>query len=389
MSPFSRTDTSRLAEWWWGVDRWLLAGVGILLCVGLVMIFAAGPAAAGRLNLGEWHFVLRQLVFLVPALGLMMFCALLDLQQIRRFGLVMLVGAVGAVILTHIISPEVNGATRWIYIGPLSLQPSEFVKPAFAVVVASLIAASRRDDSVPGAWIAVGLFVMIAALVLAQKDLGQTALLTGIFGVQLVVAGLPFVLILVLGVIALSGVVLAYLFLPHVTSRVDRFLDPAAGDTYQVDKAHDAFAAGGLLGQGPGEGFVKSQLPDAHTDYIFAVAGEEFGALICLALIGLYAFIVLRGLSRAFADNDLFVQLAASGLLAQFGGQAIVNIAVNLDVIPSKGMTLPFVSYGGSSLLALSIGMGFILALTRHRVPTTAPATRGLFLRRSVRGGAA
>ncbi len=370
MRRFARTDTSRMAEWWWTVDRWLLSMLLVLIGIGLVMIFAAGPAAAGRMNISNsWHFVIRQLVFLGPALVLLLGASLLDVKQVKRAALLAYGGALVMVLLTYVFSPEVNGARRWIYLAGFSLQPSEFIKPAFAIVAASLIAQGKRDPSMPGHWIALGLFVMTAALVLGQKDFGQTALLSLVFGAQLFIAGLPIIVALGLGLAGIGGIVLAYLFLPHVTSRFDRFLNPATGDTYQVDRAQDAFAAGGLLGRGPGEGVVKSQIPDAHTDYIFAVAGEEFGALICLVVIGIYAVIVLRGLHRAFADSDHFVQLAASGLIIQFGLQAIINMAVNLDLAPSKGMTLPFISYGGSSLLALAFSMGLMLALTRERVP--------------------
>lgn len=370
MRRFSRTDTSRIAEWWWTVDRWMLGLLLVLVGIGLVMIFAAGPAAAARMNLSSsWHFVIRQLVFLGPAMALLLAVSLLDLKQVKRLSLLVYAGAIGLVVMTYLFAPEVNGARRWIYVGGFSLQPSEFVKPAFAIVAASLIAQGKRDPSLPGVWIAVALFGGTAALVLGQKDFGQTALLSLVFGAQLFIAGLPLIVAIGLGLAGVGGIVLAYLFLPHVTSRFDRFLNPAQGDTYQVDRAQDAFAAGGLLGRGPGEGVVKSQIPDAHTDYIFAVAGEEFGALICLIVIGVYAVIVLRGLNRAFSDSDHFVQLGASGLIIQFGLQAIINMAVNLDLAPSKGMTLPFISYGGSSLLALSFAMGLMLALTRERVP--------------------
>jgi len=370
MRRFSRTDTSRLAEWWWTVDRWMLSMLLILIGIGLVMIFAAGPAAAGRMNISNsWHFVIRQLVFLGPALVLLLGASLLDVKQVKRLALLAYGGALVMVVLTYFFSPEVNGARRWIYLAGFSLQPSEFIKPTFAIVAASLIAQGKRDPSMPGHWIALALFGLTAALVLGQKDFGQTALLSLVFGAQLFIAGLPIIVALGLGIAGIGGIVLAYLFLPHVTSRFDRFLNPATGDTYQVDRAQDAFAAGGLLGRGPGEGVVKSQIPDAHTDYIFAVAGEEFGALICLVVIGIYAVIVLRGLNRSFASPDHFVQLAASGLIIQFGLQAIINMAVNLDLAPSKGMTLPFISYGGSSLLALALSMGLLLALTREHVP--------------------
>ncbi|MGB0920984.1 MAG: FtsW/RodA/SpoVE family cell cycle protein [Alphaproteobacteria bacterium] len=364
---FARTDTSRMSEWWWTVDRWLIAGVGLLIGVGFLMILAAGPAAAGRLGLSDSHFVARQAVFLIPALGLMIGVSLLDLKEARRFAMLLLAGSLFAVVLTHFFGPEIKGAHRWLYIGPFSLQPSEFLKPALAVTCAWLLAEGKKNDQVPGALLAIGLFTVSAALVLLQKDLGQTVLLSLVFGAQLFIAGLPMMFVVVIGILGVTGMVLAYMFLPHVTSRVDRFLDPESGDTYQIDVARDAFEAGGFFGLGPGEGIIKARLPDAHTDYILAVAGEEFGALVCILLIALFAFIVLRALGRIVSEPDHFVQLAAGGLIVQFGMQAIINIGVNLNLMPAKGMTLPFISYGGSSLLALAIAMGFVIAFTRRR----------------------
>lgn len=364
---FARTDTSRMSEWWWTVDRWLIAGVGLLIGVGFLMILAAGPAAAGRLGLADNHFVMRQAVFLVPALLLMVGVSLLDVKEMRRFAMLLLAGSIFAVILTHLFGPEIKGAHRWLYIGPFSLQPSEFLKPALAVTCAWLLAEGKKNDQMPGTLLAIGLFGICTSLVLLQKDLGQTVLLSLVFGAQLFVAGLPMMLVVILGVVAVTGLALAYMFLPHVTSRVDRFLDPESGDTYQIDVARDAFEAGGFFGLGPGEGLIKARLPDAHTDYILAVAGEEFGAFVCILLIALFAFIVLRALGRIVSEPDHFVQLAAGGLIVQFGMQAIINIGVNLNLMPAKGMTLPFISYGGSSLLALAIGMGFVIALTRRR----------------------
>ncbi len=368
MTPFLRSDTSRIAEWWRTIDRPLLGALTLLIMIGILMIFAAGPGAAGRLGLSTWHFVIRQMIFLIPALGVMLTLSMLDVREIKRLGLLLLVGAMMLVVATHLFSPEVNGATRWLFIGPFSLQPSELLKPGLIICTAALLAAARREDEKAGYLLIGVVYLVCAGLVLAQKDFGQTVLISIAFGAQLFMAGLPFLIVIGLGIAAMGGLVLIYMFMPHVTARIDRFLDPSS-ENYQVERAYDAFAAGGLFGRGPGEGIVKSQLPDAHTDYIFAVAGEELGAIVCLLILMVYLGIMLRGLSLSHDSSDLFVQLATGGLVVSFGIQASINLAVNLDLVPSKGMTLPFISYGGSSLLALGIGMGFLLALTRRRLP--------------------
>jgi cell division protein FtsW len=268
--------------------------------------------------------------------------------------------------LTLIMGAEYNGAKRWISLGSFSLQPSEFLKPSFIILSAWLCAGAMNDQSFPGRRIALGLFILSAGLLVAQPDMGQTVLLGLIWSMQLVLAGLPlfWIGLLILG--GCAGLALAYLLIPHVTSRIDRFFNPASGDTYQIDTALNAFRAGGLFGRGPGEGAVKKVLPDAHTDYIFAVAGEEFGTFACLIILGLFSAIVLRSLMRLTEEDDPFTILAVSGLIALFGLQAMINIGVNLALLPAKGMTLPFISYGGSSMLALTWGMGMVLALTRQ-----------------------
>jgi cell division protein FtsW len=236
------------------------------------------------------------------------------------------------------------------------------------VASAWLFSLDREETGIPGARIAVALWVAVVSLLLMQPDVGQAVLVTAIWGTQLFLAGLPLAWIAVVAVVGAGGLVAAYFALPHVTARIDSFLDPAAGDRYQVNRSLEAFVNGGLLGRGPGEGTVKAQLPDAHSDFIFAVAGEEMGLIACLIILGLFAFVVLRGFARLMQENSLFVLLAASGLLIQFGLQAFINMASTLHLMPTKGMTLPFISYGGSSLMALALGMGMLLALTRRRV---------------------
>lgn len=367
MIAISRTDTSLFGRWWWTVDRWTLAALFSIAGVGLVLTAAASPAVAQRIGAEPLLFVKKQAMLMGPALVTMLIISLSNLKTVRRMAALGLIGSIVLLILTLFVGQEIKGAVRWINLGGFSLQPSEFVKPTFAIVSAWLLAARRLGEEVPGYTISALLYGVCAALLLLQPDVGQSLVLTAVAFTQYFLAGLPMVLVVVLGLIGVFGLVGAYFVFPHVASRIDRFLDPEAGDSYQVDRAMEAFQSGGFLGRGPGEGVVKNYLPDAHADFIFAVAGEEFGLILCLILVALYAFVVLRGFVRVLHDGDLFVMLAASGLLVQFGLQALINMASSVHLIPTKGMTLPFVSYGGSSLLALAIGMGMLLALTRTR----------------------
>ncbi len=367
MITLSRTDTSVVGRWWWTVDRWLLIAIALLIGLGGVLTLAASPAVASRIGLAHFHFVQRQAVFLAPALVIMFGVSLMSPTGIRRLATMVFCGALVLVAATLFSSVEVKGANRWLYLGGLSLQPSEFVKPAFAVVSAWMFAEWRKGDGFPGQFISMVLWIAVVGLLLKQPDVGMAIVVTAVWIAQFFLAGLPMVLVGALAVIGVLGLGGAYALFPHVASRIDRFIDPSGKENYQIDRAMEAFATGGLFGRGPGEGAVKSVLPDAHTDFIFAVAGEEFGLLLCLFIVGVFAFIVLRGYSRLLQENNFFVLLAASGLATQFGLQAIINIGVNLRLLPTKGMTLPFISYGGSSLLALALGMGMLLALTRTR----------------------
>lgn len=367
MISLRRTDTSIIGRWWWTVDRWLLAAIALLIAIGAVLTLAASPSVAGRLGLPSFHFVQRQFLLLAPALGIMFLVSLLDPRGVRRLALAVLAAALVMTVATLFMGDEVKGAQRWIYLGSLSLQPSELLKPALAVMTAWLLAEWRKNTGFPGHWLSVAATALVTLLLLAQPDVGMALLVLAVWFAQVFLAGMSMALVglgLGLGVAGLFG---AYAVFPHVANRIDRFIDPAGRDTYQIDRAMDAFRTGGLTGRGPGEGAVKSVLPDAHTDFIFAVAGEEFGLWLCIVIIGVFAFVVLRGFSRLLAENNLFNLLAAGGLITQFGLQAVINIGVNLRLLPTKGMTLPFISYGGSSLLALALGMGMILSLTRSR----------------------
>ena len=363
----ARTDTSLVGRWWWTVDRWSLVALGALLAAGALLVMAASPAVAERIGLDSFHFVRRQAVYLLPAIVVMIGVSLASPLTVRRIAVIGFAITLVLMILTLLVGNEVKGATRWLSIAGFVIQPSEFVKPFFAVVAAWMFSEQQRGEGFPGYVISTFLVIVVCGLLILQPDFGMTVVVAAVWFAQFFMAGMPMSWIIVLGFAGVAGLASGYALLPHVASRIDRFLDPTSGDSFQVDTALSAFRTGGLTGRGPGEGTVKSILPDAHTDFIFAVAGEEFGMIACLALVALFAFVVLRGFSRMLMERNAFVMLAAAGLLVQFGIQAFVNMGVNLRLLPAKGMTLPFVSYGGSSLLALAIGMGMVLALTRKR----------------------
>lgn len=366
MMHLTRTDTSTVSRWWWTVDRWILGSAMLLMAAGAIFALAASPPVAERIGLPSFHFVKRHMLFLPAAGVLLVGFSMMTPLMVRRVASVMFVGAVLLTGLTLLVGPEINGSQRWLHFFGLGIQPVEFVKPSFVVVCAWVFSEQQRNPDFPGNRIATFLCVGILALLALQPDFGQSMLIFMVWSAQFFIAGLPIVWIALLAVLTLIGATLAYLLLPHVASRIDRFLDPASGDTYQIDTALSAFRNGGFLGQGPGEGTVKRLLPDAHTDFIFAVIGEEFGLIACLALLALFAFVIFRGLMHLLYENDSFVFLATAGLIVQFGLQVLINIGVNLNLMPAKGMTLPFISYGGSSLMAASIGMGMVLAFSRR-----------------------
>lgn len=364
---FSRADTSVLGIWWWTVDRWLLAAIILLMGIGALLVMSASPPVADRINVDSFHFVTRQFVFLGMAACCIFGISLLSVKWVRRLASVMFIGVVFLLIVTPFVGSEIKGAVRWINFAGINLQPSEFLKPAFAVVVAWMFAEGRLNPNFPGYIVSCIMLALCIFLLMIQPDFGQTVVVTSIWSVQIFLAGLPIVLVFCLGLGAVGLAVTAYLILPHVQSRVDRFLDPASGDNYQIERSMEAFMNGGIMGRGPGEGWVKNSIPDAHSDFIFAVAGEEFGLLFCVLVVGVFTFIIMRGLSRLMGEKNLFVVLAVSGILVQFGLQAVINMASTLQLVPPKGMTLPFVSYGGSATIGIAIGMGFVLALTRKR----------------------
>ncbi|MFN7113781.1 MAG: FtsW/RodA/SpoVE family cell cycle protein [Alphaproteobacteria bacterium] len=390
MIPLSgRGDKSLLGAWWWSIDRWTLGALVVLMACGVLLVSAASPSVAERIGLPPFYFVLRHIVFLLPAAGLMLAASMLPRKMLWRGASLLLLLSMVLMLCAVLFGPEIKGATRWVHVFGFSLQPSEFAKPAFAVTAAWLMA--RHQDQgggqFPGHVLALLLFGAVLGLLLLQPDLGMSLVVAAIWSVQVFLAGLPMIWVFALGGAGIAALFGAYMFFPHVASRIDRFLDPASGDNYQVQKSLDAFASGGLFGTGPGHGQVKMNLPDAHADFIFAVAGEEMGLLAALFLVTLFGFVLLRSIWRVAQSEDLFVVLAAGGLLTQFALQSLIHMSSSLQLLPAKGMTLPFISYGGSSLLALGLGMGMLLSLTRKRQQLTAGNMwRGFTLREG--GGA-
>jgi cell division protein FtsW len=366
MPTLSRADNSLLGRWWWSVDRWTLGAIGTLIGFGYIMMLAASPAVAERIGTSRETFILKQVVFLALAGAIVVLVSLLSPRDIKRLAIAGCLVALAMTAATMVMGVEIKGARRWISLPGMTIQPSEFLKPCFAIVTAWLLSEGKKSPRFPGMIIAFLVFGLILMLLKSQPDIGMLTVVTVVFLAQLYINGLPLVLVgVALGMMG-GGAVMAYTLFPHVRSRVTRFWDNT-GDNYQVNTALEAFGNGGLLGRGPGEGHVKDILPDAHADFVFAVAGEEFGMLICVVILAVFAFIVLRGLLRLLREQDLFVVLSCTGLVTGFGLQAFVNMASTLRLIPTKGMTLPFISYGGSSAIAIALGMGMLLALTRRR----------------------
>ena len=369
-ASFSRGDQRLLSRWFWTVDKLLVTLVIALIACGVVAVAAASPAAAQRLSGRNYHyedlyFLKRQILWVLAGVPLLFGVSMLPVAWAKRLALIGTAVCLAALFAVPFIGSGANGAQRWLSIAGLLVQPSEFFKPLFIVTTAWLLALCFEDRSLPTMPLSFGVLLFAAGLLVLQPDFGQTALIMAVWLAQAMLAGMSLWLLGGLVLAAVFGLGLAYLAVPHVTERIDKFVT-GGGDTYQIDKALDCFRAGGLFGVGPGEGQMKFRLPEPQTDYIFAVIGEEFGMIACLVVAGLYIAIVVRVIILLLDEEDPFVMLAAAGLVIQFGLQATINMAVNLKLLPSKGMTLPFISHGGSSFLALCLGMGLLLAFTRR-----------------------
>ncbi len=372
MVLFSRTDKSLMGRWWWSVDRPLLVCFIALMFFGVMLTMAGSPPVAERLGLDSFHFVKRHVVMLLPTIAIMIFFSFLSLKNIRLISLGTFLGIVCLLIVTPFFGTEIKGARRWLNIAGFSLQASEFLKPVFCIINAWIFSHLAKQFNIQRPWlISMGLFGLMALLLLMQPDLGMTVVITSIWAVQFFMTGLSFQVIAIIGLSGVSGLVGSYFLFPHVSDRINKFLfitGDKFGASYQIEKSLNAFRNGGLWGQGPGEGVYKKHLPDAHADFIFSVAGEEFGLIVCAILAGVFAVIFFRALLQLNRERNYFVIISGVGLVVSFTFQSVINMASALNLIPTKGMTLPFVSYGGSSLLALGIHTGLILALTRYRM---------------------
>jgi cell division protein FtsW len=363
----SRAKRTPFGEWWWTVDRLLLAALAALMLAGIILSLAASPPVATRIGLDPFHFVHRQILFLMPALMVLLVTSALSPRAIRRVSLIVFILGLALVAATLFFGAEIKGARRWIVLAGVNIQPSEFVKPAFVILVSWLFAESARRPEMPANTMAIVLLGCVVSLLVLQPDFGQTMLVALVWSALFFMAGMRWIWVAGIGGTAIFGLITAYYTIPHVAKRINRFMDPSTGDTFNIDVAVESFTRGGWFGTGPGEGTVKRVLPEGHTDFVFAVAGEEFGVILCLILVSLFALIVIRALFHAMNDDEPFTRFAVAGLAMLFGTQSAINMAVNLHLMPAKGMTLPFISYGGSSLISLAFGMGMMLALTRER----------------------
>ncbi len=369
---FSRTDNSILTQWWWTIDRWLFFVIVALVAIGVLLVMAASPPVAERIGLESFFFVKRHLVYVGGFFVLLIGVSQLSIKMVKRSALLLYAGAFLLLVLTPFFGNEIKGAKRWISMAGFSIQPSEFMKPALVVMTAWMLSEKKRNPDIPGNIFAIIFYTIAVGLLLLQPDMGMVFLMTTIFFAQFFLAGLPLLLILIASATGIIGMVSAYFIFPHVQARVDRFLTPSSqdrfSDRYQISQSLEAFLSGGLFGLGPGEGIIKKNLPDAHADFIFPVAAEEYGAFLCIIIVIIFGFFVIRSLVRVMQDKNFFVVVAVAGLVFELGIQAAINIASTLDLIPTKGMTLPFISFGGSSMLTVAITCGFILALTRRQV---------------------
>ena len=358
----TRSDRSNIALWWWTIDRYLLTGFFMLILIGIFLVMASSQYLTQSLNLSSHYFTLRHILFGALSIPIIISFSILNKRQIKIISILGMVISILLIFSTVVDGDKIKGAQRWLYIGNISFQPSEVCKPFFIIFNAWVLSLWAEKKNFPG-WIwSITSISIISALLLLQPDLGMTILFIFTWGFQLFITGIPLIIIIFLIISFPIFMIISYHNFDHVKIRIDSFIE---GTTYQVSKSLQSFEAGGLLGKGPGEGLYKKSLPDAHSDFVFAVAAEEYGALICSFVIIVYALIILRTLFYTIRNDNLFLILAVSGLAFQFGFQSLIHMASNTDLIPTKGMTLPFLSYGGSSVLASAITAGMLLGLTR------------------------
>jgi cell division protein FtsW len=362
-----RTNRTLFKKWWRTVDHYLLFAVGSLILIGALLVTTASPAVAERLEYDSFHFTRQQFVFLIIGGGIIFVTSLFEPKTIRRLSVLGYLGCFFLLILVLFFGVETKGSTRWLDIFGFSIQPSEFTKPFFFVVCAWMFSEKLKDPNFPGSLFAIGIYSSFVLMLFLQPNISVLLMVTIVWLGQYFLAGLS---LIHLGMMAMAGIVFiifAYFTFSHVAARFDKFLSPEIHEAYQVNKSLEALANGGFFGKGLGEGVVKKSIPDSHTDFIFSVLGEEMGLIALIIVAGLYAFITIYGLVKLYNLKDPFKIIAGAGILMNFGMQAFVNMGVAIQLIPTTGMTLPFISYGGSSVFSSSISIGIFLALTRKR----------------------
>ena len=375
MLRISRTNTGPVGEWWFTVDRYMLFGIIFLGLSGLFFSLAVSPVEAGHLKANQYYFLIKQSVFLLISVALMITISILPKEFTRKISLILFIFSLLGVLLTLIIGLSSGGASRWISVfGIITIQPSEFLKPCLIILSAWFFARSKEEQNSKYSLIPGLLFILVATLLMLQPDLGQTILLFITILCLVFVQGFPWLIIAPAGLVSMISIIFFYFNFPHFASRLDSWIEiwfgggAANSKLTQTQAAIDAIENGQIFGKGIGESWVKYHLPDAYTDFVFAAIAEESGLIVTISLMILYLILIMRGLIRSMNQNNFFNQLASSGLIILFGLQALIHIAVNLSLIPAKGMTLPFISYGGSSLLAMGITMGMFLALTKKQM---------------------
>ncbi len=367
---FDRRNLNPIKKWWIDIDKVNFLLVIALIIFGLMMAFSSSPAVAKKISVDNLFFIKKQIFFVFVAIFTITFISFFDKQQIKIASIFGILFCVALLVLVLMFGSEAKGAKRWIMILGINLQPSEFAKIFFLVFNAFLLQKLKEHKWFIKYGVSVFCYLAIVSLLILQPDFGMTLIITVLWTIQLFIFGLPMILIILMGCLGIIGGVVAYLSLPHVADRVNKFLN-LSEKNYQVERSVDAYINGGFFGTGPGNGLVKKYIPDAHTDFIFAVVAEEFGLITCLFLMVIFLIIITRVIKRVIVEEDLFSRLAVIGLISQIALQAIINIGVSIGMMPTKGMTLPFISYGGSSIVAISIGVGMILSLTKKKLGLT------------------
>jgi cell division protein FtsW len=363
---FDRLNLNPIKKWWVDIDKVNLLLIIALIVFGLMMTFSSSPAVAKKISADKLFFIKKQILFVFVAIFTIIFISFFDKQQIKVASIFGIFVCLGLLVLVLMFGSEAKGAKRWIMVLGFNLQPSEFTKIFFLIFHAFLLQKLQNYKWTIKYGASALCYLTIVTLLILQPDFGMTLIISALWIIQLFIFGLPLILIIIMGCLGVVGAIGAYLTLPHVADRINKFLD-LNEKNYQVERAVDSYINGGFFGVGPGNGLVKKYIPDAHTDFIFAVVAEEFGVITCVFLMAIFLIIISRIVKRIMVEEDLFVRLAVVGLASQLALQTLINIGVSIGMLPTKGMTLPFISYGGSSIIAVSIGFGMILSLTKKK----------------------